>query len=171
MKLTLDFFINELKVNMTVGQNLLSIQTYDQATWKPDQDKWCLLEIVCHLVDEEVLDFRTRLNTALYPDKNPFVPIDPVGWVTEKEYIKQDYQAKVNTWVRERETSIDWLNSLRGVDWNSFLIHDKLGEMSAHLFLENWLAHDYIHLRQIIRTKRAYLDQLGTEDLSYAGKW
>ena len=38
-------------------------------------------------------------------------------------------------------------------------------------FSPNWLAHDYLHIRQIIRLKFAYLQQLSKEDLSYAGNW
>lgn len=169
MKANFDFLINELESNASTFRNLLRIEDKLQSHWKPSSDKWCLLEIVCHLVDEEVFDFRTRAKAALY--KHPFTPIDPVSWVTSKEYIKQDYQSKVEEWVHEREASLKWLRSLQNPDWNSSLVHDKLGEMSAGLFLENWVAHDFIHLRQIIRTKRAYLDSLSDDDLSYAGKW
>ena len=34
----------------------------EQARWKPDADSWSILEVVCHLVDEEREDFRTRLD-------------------------------------------------------------------------------------------------------------
>lgn len=171
MKANYDFLISELKANANSIRNLLSINSAAQAHWKPSHDKWCLLEIVCHLVDEEILDFRTRVKTALFPDQFTFVPIDPVGWVTSKEYLKQDYRSKVEEWVHEREASLDWLRSLESPNWSSSLVHDQLGEMSAGLFLENWLAHDHIHIRQINRTKRAYLAHLAHSDLSYSGKW
>ncbi len=109
--------------------------------------------------------------TALYPDQYPFVPIDPVDWVTSKAYMKQNYEAKVSELFHEREKSITWLKSLDAPNWKSCLVHSELGEISAGRFLENWLAHDYIHLRQIIRTKRAYLSHLAEEDLGYAGMW
>lgn len=171
MKANFDFLLHELKANSTTFTSLLTLKDEQQALWKPSADKWCLLEIVCHLVDEEVFDFRTRIKTALYPKDYSFTPIDPVGWVTSKAYIKQDYKSKVAQWIREREASLAWLNALESPNWESFLVHDKLGKMSAGLFLENWVAHDFIHLRQIIRTKRAYLDSQTREDLSYAGSW
>ncbi|MBO3698126.1 DinB family protein [Roseivirga sp. E12] len=166
-----NFLIHELSANALVFERLFEVHEAKQALWKPDKDKWCLLEIVCHLVDEEVLDFRTRVKTSLYPDQYDFVPIDPVGWVTSRNYIEQDYQERTQTWLNERQQSIAWLRSLDSPDWKSCLAHPELGEMSAWQFLENWVAHDYIHLRQIIRTKRAYLNHLAQEDLSYAGKW
>jgi len=43
--------------------------------------------------------------------------------------------------------------------------------MTASMFFSNWLAHDYLHIRQITRLKYDYLKQLTNEDLSYAGTW
>ncbi|MFY0591034.1 DinB family protein [Roseivirga sp.] len=163
--------INELESNLDVVKNMAITHSPDQAKWKPTPDTWCLLEIVCHLIDEEVLDFRARTQTALFPDQYSFIPIDPVSWVTANAYIDQNYEIKMQEWISERERSIQWLKSLKDVDWNSFLVHDIFGKMSAQLFLENWLAHDYIHLRQINRTKRAFLAKNAISDISYAGKW
>jgi hypothetical protein len=43
--------------------------------------------------------------------------------------------------------------------------------MSARLFLHNWLAHDYLHIRQINRLKFAYLKAHSDISLDYAGAW
>ncbi len=43
--------------------------------------------------------------------------------------------------------------------------------MTAKMFLSNWLAHDYLHIRQITKLKYDYLKQLTNEDLNYAGNW
>lgn len=171
MKVQPFFFINALESNIMVFRSLLTDVEQDQAHWKPSPDQWCLLEIVCHLVDEEIFDFRKRVQTALQPDTYPFEPIDPVGWVQSKKYRDQDFTHKTDQWAKERQKSIDWLHSLNNPDWKSFLQHPDLGPMSARLFLANWVAHDHIHIRQINRTKRAYLKQVSGEDLSYAGTW
>ncbi len=60
---------------------------------------------------------------------------------------------------------------IRKSDWMSTFKHVDFGHVSAGHFLSNWLAHDHIHIRQINRTKRAYLDSISGEDLNYAGKW
>jgi hypothetical protein len=46
-----------------------------------------------------------------------------------------------------------------------------LGRLSAGTFLSNWLAHDYLHIRQIIRLKYQYLQRQTRESLDYAGAW
>jgi hypothetical protein len=39
------------------------------------------------------------------------------------------------------------------------------------MIFANWLAHDYLHIRQILRLKYEYLKSISEEDLSYAGEW
>ncbi len=166
-----DYIFTQLENNKLVFEQLLKTASPDEYLWKPAHNKWCLLEIVCHLVDEEVFDFRARVKTALDEKKYPFFAIDPLGWVTSKKYMEQDYQAKVDEWIAERSESISWLKTLKNPDWESSFQHVDFGAVSAGHFLANWLAHDHIHIRQINRTKRAYLDSISKENLDYAGKW
>jgi hypothetical protein len=37
----------------------------DDSQWKPPDGAWSILEIVCHLADEEEFDFRARLELTL----------------------------------------------------------------------------------------------------------
>ena len=165
------YIIDQLENNQLVFQHLLQKKSKEESIWKPTSDQWNLLEIVCHLVDEEVHDFRARVKTALDQVNHPFYPIDPVGWVTERKYNEQDYISKVDEWLTEREHSIKWLRSLETPNWSSTFNHVDFGPVSARYFLDNWLAHDHLHIRQINRTKRAYLAHYSGEDLIYAGKW
>ena len=45
--------ISELSRNREVFKELLSGLQEDVYLWKPMPNKWCLLEVVCHLFDEE----------------------------------------------------------------------------------------------------------------------
>lgn len=164
------YLIQQLTLNKGTFEQLLNVKSIEEALWKPHPDHWCLLQIACHLVDEEVEDFRTRIKTALNPAL-PFVPIDPEGWAMSRSYMAQDYETKVSEWLAERAKSLHWLQSLKGVDWQSSLNHPALGSLSAYHFLANWVAHDHIHIRQILKVKHAYLSHLSGQDLSYAGKW
>lgn len=165
------YIFQQLENNIDTFSSLLKTSSLEEALWKPDSDKWCLLEIVCHLVDEEVDDFRARTRTALDEKKHPFYAIDPVGWVLERKYLEQDFQSKVQEWISERKASIEWLKSLENPDWTSSFKHVDFGDVTAGHFLANWLAHDHIHIRQINRTRRAYLDHISGQNLMYAGRW
>ena len=37
--------------------------------------------------------------------------------------------------------------------------------------LTSWLAHDYLHIRQVLRLRHNYLMHASKEDLRYAGEW
>ena len=99
------------------------------------------------------------------------IPYDPLKLVTERDYIGQNYEVSLQTLLNARMESVEWLQSLISPSWNNTYQHPKLGPMSAKLFLSNWLAHDYIHIRQILKVKFAFLEQDSDEPLSYAGNW
>ena len=164
--------IQQLQRNAATFRTLLEGQSPAEYTWRPAPGKWCLLEIVCHLYDEEREDFRARVRHVLEKPTQPMTPIFPVNWVAERQYIEQDYDKMVQKFLQTRAESITWLHSLRQPAWNNVYQHPELGPLSAQLFLSNWLAHDYLHFRQINRLKYAYLETvLNTEPLDYAGNW
>lgn len=166
-----NFIFENLNNNKSVFQKLLFHTSEAEYLWKSSPDKWCLLEIVCHLYDEEREDFRTRVKFTLETPEQASPPIDPVGWVTSREYIKQDYLSMLNKFLEERDDSIRWLHSLKSPEWGNAYQHPKYGPMSAKMFVTNWLAHDYLHIRQIIKLKLDYLKKLSGESLVYAGEW
>lgn len=163
--------ITELERNNKVISNLFEGLPKELYTWRPHEDKWCLLEILCHLIDEEVEDFRARVKHILDGVTTPMIPINPVGWVIDRKYIQQDFNTKLEQFIEEREQSILWLKSLKNPDWNKTFDNPFRGEISAMNMLSNWLAHDYLHIRQIVNLKYLCLQHQTGEDLSYAGGW
>lgn len=162
---------DNLAQNGMVFHSLLSGLKENEFTWKSSPEKWCLLEIVCHLYDEERYDFRYRTKHILETPGLPMPPIDPPGWVVEHDYMKQDFQVMLTRFLEERNTSVAWLSSAMNMPWNNVHHHPRIGELSAIVMLTNWLAHDYHHIRQINRLKYLYLKQISGQDLSYAGDW
>lgn len=163
--------IEELSRNKDVFKELLTGLQKETYLWKQNPEKWCLLEIVCHLYDEEREDFRTRVKHVLETPHIPPPLFNPIIWVTERKYIEQDYNSKLTSFLTEREKSIKWLQSLQNPNWENAYNHSKFGEMSAKMFFTNWLAHDYLHIRQILNLKFDYLKNLSNESLEYAGNW
>jgi len=166
-----DLIINQLEQNKVTFQELLRHVPDQAITWKPKPDKWCLLEVICHLRDEEVEDFRIRTQYVLEDPTKSLPKIDPVAWVTERNYVNQDFQAVLIEFLKRRTESIQWLRSLKNPSWENAYQHPKMGPLTAQFFLTNWLAHDYLHFRQITRLKYEYLDQKSAESLDYAGGW
>lgn len=163
--------LNQLKENKQVFLGLLKGVQPEMVNWKQSPEKWDLLHIVCHLYDEERDDFRFRVKWLLdKPGETP-PPFNPLDWVTEHNYKEQDYHTMLNKFLEERELSIKWLLSLDTPNWENSFEHNKLGALTAQYFYNNWLAHDYLHIRQILKLKFDYLEYQSGKDLNYAGKW
>lgn len=166
-----DMIIQQLEANRLVFQSLLTGREADEYNFKPDPQSWSILEILCHLLDEEREDFRTRVrNTLTTPLKQP-PPIDPVGWVMSRNYAKQLYTERLESFMTERRSSVKWLKSLDNPSWNNSFKHPVAGAMTAYSLLANWLAHDYHHIRQINRRLYEYLKEKSKANLGYAGEW
>ncbi len=163
--------IKQLELNQNVIISLFSFLSESEYNWKPNPQKWNLLEILVHLCDEEKEDFLTRIQYALNNFRGELPPIDPEGWVKERKYADEIYNKQLERWIKARKESIQFLKTLKNPNWNNTLIHPQLGELSAHLFLANWLAHDYLHIRQILKLKYQYLATCSQQDLGYAGDW
>ena len=165
------YIISELKKNKFVFRELFQNLDNKLIVWKQTHEKWSLLEIICHLYDEEREDFRARLKSTLENPELEFNPIDPAGWVTSRKYMEQDFNSKLNDFLQERKNSIAYLQQLKEPKWDNFYQHPKFGNLSAKMFFTNWLAHDYLHIRQIVKLKFDYLQITTDEKLNYAGDW
>lgn len=163
--------IDKISENRNVFKYLLTGAAREEYLWRPAPEKWCLLEIVCHLNDEEQFDFQARTKHSSENKKDELPKIDPEGWVKSKSYAQQDYEKTLNNFLEERKKSVEWLNTLKESEWKNFFEHPKFGPLSAEFFLSNWLAHDYLHFRQITSLKYNYLKFISGENLLYAGEW
>ncbi len=142
-----------------------------QARWKPDPDSWSMLEVVNHLLDEERHDFRVRLDYTLHRPGEAWPPIDPGGWVTERQYNQQDPEASVAQFLSERQASITWLRELSAPDWEA-TYEAPWGSIRAGDLLASWVAHDLLHMRQLVELHWAYtVAGVAPYRPNYAGEW
>lgn len=95
----------------------------------------------------------------------------PLGLVEEREHIKQNFADKLDLFLKERVKSVESLQSLQSPNWDNAYEHPKFGPMTVKMLLSNWLAHDYLHIRQTLKMRFDYLKQLTEETLTFAGHW
>ena len=143
----------------------------EQARWKPNEVSWSILEVVAHLADEEEFDFPVRLKIILEEEGKAWPEIDPGGWVTEREYNKGDLYESLNRYFNLRNEWLEWLDSLENPNWD-LIYETPVGEISAGDMFASWVAHDLLHLRQLVELHREYLEeQVPPYKLDYAGDW
>jgi DinB superfamily len=169
--MNLSYSIERLAANVNVIESLARNLSAEQARWKPQPDKWSILEVVNHLYDEEREDFRARLDLLLHQPDQRWVPIDPPKWAVEREYNRRDPGQSLESFLQERRISIEWLMSLKNPRFENKYEHPK-GVISAGDLLASWVAHDLLHIRQLARLHWDYLNSASAPyRTGYAGKW
>ena len=139
--------------------------------WKPNEESWSILEVICHLADEEEFDFPVRLQMILEKSEKDWPEFDPEGWVTERNYNEANLFETLNRYVDLRNVALAWLDSLENPDWD-IVYEAPFGEITAGDMFVSWVAHDLMHLRQLIELQRFYLvEQAKPYRLDYAGDW
>ena len=170
--MNLSYCLTQLSSNAAAVQRLVETVRRDQACWRPGEDDWSILEVVNHLLDEEREDFRARLRHLLSGSVEPWPPIAPREWVTERDYNHRDLNESLAGYLHERQGSLDWLAQLSGVEWQARYRHPPLEGLSAGDLLASWVAHDLLHLRQLVELKWAYgRVQAAPYAPDYAGDW
>lgn len=143
-----------------------------EAGWRPEAGRWSLVEIACHLLDEEREDFRVRLDCTLHRPGEAWPAIDPVGWVQAHGYAEQALGATMEAFAVERRRSLAWLRGLSHPDWDATYHHPKFGSIRAGDLLASWCAHDVLHQRQIAQWHwRRLQEQAAPFGTGYAGQW
>jgi len=144
----------------------------DDCRWKAPNGAWSILEIVCHLADEEEFDFRARLELTLTDASAPWPAIAPEEWAIERRYNEGDLSPAIARFTSLRSQSVLWLRSLVNPDWSRTYHDPQVGSIRAGDLIASWAAHDYLHLRQI--SKRMYqlaARNAGEYSTRYAGEW
>jgi hypothetical protein len=167
----LEFITNRMAANAKAIEALLGAISDTQARWKPDEDQWSLLEVICHLYDEEREDFRQRIDYTLHKPGEAWPPIDPQGWVISREYRNRDPREMLHAWLDERAKSLEWLATLKDANWD-VEAQAPWGVIRAGDLLAAWLAHDHLHIRQMNELHYAYHKaHVLPFSVEYAGEW
>lgn len=166
-----DHTISRLAHNAEAIQGLIRGISEQQARWRPDPESWSILEVINHLYDEEREDFRAHLDAILHHPEQPWLSIDPQGWVTQRGYNQRDPEESLNNFLLERDKSLKWLESLSSPDWET-AFSAPFGRITAGDVFVSWVAHDLLHLRQLVELHWAYnLEASKPYRVDYAGEW
>lgn len=144
----------------------------DQARWRPAVDQWSVLEVVNHLADEEVEDFRQRVDFTLHRPGEPWPLTDPAGWVISRRYNARDIAESRQRFHAARADALAWLRGLDAPDWSLGYDHPRAGVLTAGDLLLSWVAHDLLHLRQLVELHYGWLRVAAPDRrIGYAGDW
>ena len=162
----------QLRQNGELIRELVAGISPEQAKRKPAADEWSVLEVINHLYDEEREDFRQRLDYLLNHPGEVWPPIDPEGWVTSRRYNERELASSLKNFLDERQKSLAWLDNLENPNLEAFETHPIAGKFHAGDMLAAWVAHDLLHLRQLVELKYFLMaEAVRPYSPRYAGEW
>ena len=166
-----DFYISRLRANAKVIENLISEVEPEQAVWKSAPENWSIIEAVYHLYQTESGDFRPRLEKTLRNPLEIWDALDSEIWNEQRLSNRLNLPETARLFLVERGKSIEWLARIKDADWSNAHSTEKL-TLSAGDLLASWLAHDFLHIKQITRIEYDYVNFISAPyKTAYAGKW
>jgi DinB superfamily len=167
----IEHFASRMAEQAASIRSLVKGLTAEQAHTRPNPEAWSLLEVVNHLWDEEREDFRVRIDYTLHRPGELWPSINPGGWVTERRYNDRDLAQSLAGFLSCREESLAWLRALVSPDWEA-TYQAPWGAISASDLFAAWVAHDLLHIRQLVELRWALLQaEVAPRNTRYAGEW
>jgi DinB superfamily len=122
--------------------------------YKPAPNKWCVLEILAHLADMEILyAYRMRQMIA---DKTPVLAvIDQDDWARNLGYMEESPAELVALYGLNRYHTLQLLRRLQPEDLKKSAYHPELGkDVALEKYVEMMSGHGANHLQEIERLKK-----------------
>ena len=138
---------------------------------RPDDKTWSILEVVCHLVDEEIGDFGPRLFSTLDSPTRAWDPFDPEALARDGDYRSRNIVTELGRFAELRSESVRVIRAIESPDWDRAYNHPRFGSISAGELMTAWSAHDALHLRQIAKRLLELAASDGGYSHRYAGDW
>jgi len=161
----------ELQNSTEMIRALLLGLTQEEVQMKPNPESWSILEVLCHLYDIEREDFREHMDFILHRQNEEYHVIDPQSWIKERKYNEQNFVEMQEKFFAERKQSLAWLRGISVSNWQTTYT-SQYGSASAGEMFSCWIAHDNLHLRQLVELRRMRIENIAKPyDLEYAGDW
>jgi hypothetical protein len=127
--------------------------------YKPSAGKWCVLEILGHLADIEIV-YGYRLRQMLADEKPVLAPVDQEAWTRNLNYLDSPPSELVAFYALGRHHNLRLLRSLTVSDLSKSAFHPEMKrEMTIAELVERMGRHGSAHLRQIEELKVAASDK------------
>jgi len=105
-------------------------------------------EVIAHLCDWEPIS-RGRMQTAQRTPGAVVPDLDEGQRAKDQDYASWDPIQTSEEFIRRREETIQWLQSLPEEDWTKTAVHSAKGEMTIYDYANLELGHDMYHLEQL----------------------
>jgi DinB superfamily len=125
--------------------------------FKPGPEKWCILEILGHLADIEIV-YAYRLRQMLADKKPVIAPMDQNDWARNLGYMETPAPELVALYGLNRHANLRLLQRMKPADLGKSAYHPELEkDVTVAEMIERLGTHGTNHLEQIERLKKEAL--------------
>jgi hypothetical protein len=122
--------------------------------YKPAPHKWCILEILAHLADIEIL-YAHRIRQMLADKKPVIAPIDQDDWARNLGYMSESAPELVALYGLNRHHTLQLLRRIKPQDLDKMAFHPELQKnVTVAEYIDRIGTHGANHLQQIERLKK-----------------
>jgi hypothetical protein len=123
--------------------------------WKPAPDRWCISEVLAHLVSLEEV-YADRAMRMVAEELPVLATYNPDGAAARGDYTRGSAGENLALFTRTRRTTLALLTGLPDSAGSLPGVHPELGVVTVAQMLSGWANHDLGHVRQIAELYRAY---------------
>jgi hypothetical protein len=128
--------------------------TPEQLAARPIPGKWSTQEVVCHLVDFEIINSERIQRTIAFDNPTVF-GADPDPLLKMMHYDKRDVEAELVLFESLRNHVAGILRKLSADDWRRTLTHSEDGQLTLKQLVERTTRHVPHHLPYIAEKRAA----------------
>ena len=130
----------------------------DDALWRPAPGEWCIADVVAHLAYVET-PYLARLRRVVEQD-NPFEPyLHPDRGAHD---LARPLGELLQAFILRRAETVAFLSALDQRDWGRSLVHQTIGPTRLRDQVQELVAHDNIHLEQVVALRERLDSARGT---------
>lgn len=116
---------------------------------RPSPDRYSPKELVCHLLEVEEAFYR-RYKQIAEEDRPQLSVYDAEAEPLDDRFVKGSLHEALEQFARARQRSVDYLNRLPAEARDRVGIHPEFGEWSIFQQVQLCVAHDLLHLCDIL---------------------
>ena len=133
--------------------------------YKPAPDKWCILEVLAHLADVEIV-YAYRLRQMIADKKPVIAPMDQNDWARNLGYMETPPAELIALYGLNRHANLRLLQRLKPGDLEKSAFHPETKkDFTVAELVERIGTHGAGHLAQIERLKKQAGSGLRTSDV------
>lgn len=162
--------LSVLRQTPEIFGKMLEMASEEDLTWKPNEDRWSISEVLGHLNHLEREMYRKRVQQFLDQEDDPlFEAYDQNACYEQGKYSGEAGRMQLKMFAGERWRSLALLYQLPSGAERLPARHPQFGPITLEMMLNEWAYHDLGHIRQIgeLYRARAFYPSMGAYQQYY----